>query len=71
VPKTKPFSARLRELIDGAGLSVSEVARRLDVTRATIYNLLNGTHAPTWELVQRIATTFGVPTDTLRDQSTS
>jgi transcriptional regulator with XRE-family HTH domain len=68
VSERAPFAARLRELIDASGLSVSEVARRLNVTRATVYNLLNGTHTdPAFSLVQRIADVFGVTTDSLRD----
>lgn len=63
------FPARLRQLIDAAGLSVSEVARRLETTRATVYNLLNGAHQPTWDTVQRCADLFGVTTDSLRDAS--
>lgn len=61
-----PFPARLRALIDAAGVSVSEAARRIGVTRATVYNLLNGTTSPTWEVVQRVADAFGVTTDSLR-----
>ncbi len=62
--------ARLRTLIHASGLSVSEVAKRLEVTRATVYNLLNGTHTdPAFSLVQKIADLFGVTTDSLRSTS--
>lgn len=66
MPDPQPFPARLRALIDGAGYSVTEAAKRLGVSRATVYNLLNGTHAPDWRLVQKIADLFGVTTDSLR-----
>lgn len=62
-----PFPAKLRALIAGAGLSVSEVARRLGVKRATVYHLLAGKHVPSWPVVQRVADLFGVSTDSLRD----
>lgn len=61
------FAARFRALVDAAGWSVQEVANRLQTSRTTVYNLLNGTHAPDWPLVQRIADMFGVTTDSLRE----
>lgn len=67
MPDRQPFPGRLRELLDGAGYSVSAAAKLLGVSRATVYNLLNGTHRPDWPLVQRIADLFHVTTDSLRD----
>lgn len=60
------FGTILRRELDRAGISVADFAKRVEVKRATIYNLLNDTHGPSFALVDRIATALGVPTDTFR-----
>ncbi len=70
--ESRPFPARLRALMDAAGVSVSQLARDIGTTRATVYNLLNGTHPiRDWALVQRIADRFGVTTDSLRESGSA
>lgn len=52
--------ARLSQLLDAAGLSHREVARRLDVTQPTVSAWIKGTITPRQQIIQRIADTFGV-----------
>lgn len=62
------FGERLKALRETAGLSVAQLAKATDISRAALYNLENGDSRPTWDVVQSLAKALGVPTDTFRDQ---
>lgn len=51
----------LRRERESAGLSVSELARRAQVSKATVSQLESGTGNPSVETLWAIATTLGVP----------
>jgi len=53
------------EILDELGLSVSEVARALDVRRATLYDLVNGNAALSAEMALRIEKAFDIKMETL------
>jgi addiction module HigA family antidote len=53
------------EILDELGLSVSEVAKVLDVRRATLSDLINGNAALSAEMALRIEKAFGVEMETL------
>src|SRR5436190_3627209 len=53
------------EILDELGLTVSEVAKALDVRRATLSDLVNGTAALSAEMALRIEKAFGVKMETL------
>lgn len=63
------FGTILRRELDRAGVSVSELARRCDVSRAAIYNLLNDSYGPSLDLAGRIADALGVSVDLLRGEN--
>jgi len=60
------FPNRLATLRDSAGLSIPELARRADISDDSIRLYEAGTRAPSWEMIQKIATALGVSTDTFR-----
>jgi transcriptional regulator with XRE-family HTH domain len=63
--KTAIDGSKAREIMDGDGLSVTEVARRMSVTRATVYNLLKGNNT-TLDVLSNFAAAIGVnPLDVL------
>ena len=63
--KTAIDGSKAREIMDGDGLSVTEVARRMSVTRATVYNLLKGDNT-TLDVLSNFAAAIGVnPLDVL------
>lgn len=53
----------IREHREGAGLTQSELARRLGVTRQTLIAIEQGKYSPTLELAFQIAREFGVSLD--------
>ncbi|GAA3761586.1 XRE family transcriptional regulator [Microbacterium kribbense] len=55
------IAAALRREREGAGLSVSELARRAGISKATVSQLEGGTGNPSVETLWAIATTLGVP----------
>lgn len=58
------------EIVEPHGLSVSEVARKLNVTRQAMSNLLNGHAGLSAEMAIRFEKAFGIRADTmLRMQS--
>ena len=59
----------LRELVEArkkAGLSQSEVARRMDVPQSAIVRLESGAHSPTLTTLSRFATAIGVKIEVRR-----
>ena len=53
------------DIIKPAGLSVTEAARRLHVTRQAMSNLLNGSAGLSAEMAIRFEKSFGLRADTL------
>lgn len=53
------------EIIEPAGLTVTDAAAALDVSRPALSNLLNGKADLTGEMALRIEKAFGVKMDTL------
>jgi|SRR5277367_867052 len=53
------------EIIEPAGLTVTDAAAALDVSRPALSNLLNGKADLTGEMALRIEKAFGVSMDTL------
>jgi transcriptional regulator with XRE-family HTH domain len=61
------FTRRLRELREAAGLSQSECARRIGVTRQYLRLLERGDKRdPGWRVVCALADTLGVSTEEFR-----
>lgn len=46
-----------------AGLTQREAAKALNVNVATIQNYESGKTSPTWEVMRRIETLYGIPID--------
>lgn len=59
------FADRLRELRTSKGLSQSELAKKLNVSKSTISMLEVGSRKPSWELMEQIADYFNVDLDYL------
>lgn len=57
------FAARLRSLMDQAGLSISDLARASGVPRQTLHRYLKGQRKPTLEHAQKVAAALGKRTD--------
>src|SRR6201997_4776350 len=53
------------EILDPLGLNVSQAARVLDVRRATLSDLINGSASLSAEMALRIEKAFGVKMETL------
>ena len=53
------------EIVEPAGLNVTELAERLHVTRQAMSNLLNGNAGLSAEMAIRFEKAFGVKADTL------
>ena len=53
------------EIVEPAGLSVTEVAEKLQVTRQAMSNLLNGHQGLSAEMAIRFEKAFGAKADTL------
>jgi len=58
-PPTHPGALLREDVLPGAGLSVSDAARRLGVTRQTLYNLLREQTAVTPDMAVRLGALFG------------
>ncbi len=64
----RDFAARLKALREQSGLSVAELADKVDISRESVRLYENGERRPTWDAVQALATALGVSTDTFRDK---
>ncbi|BCJ77525.1 hypothetical transcriptional regulator [Catellatospora sp. IY07-71] len=64
-PGAEGVGARLRRLREQAGVSLSELARRANVGKATLSGLENGTRNPTLETLWSVTAALGVPITTL------
>jgi antitoxin HigA-1 len=60
-----PGAFSREEILDELGLSVSKAAKVLDVRRATLSDLVNGSAALSAEMALRIEKAFGVKMETL------
>ena len=56
-----------KELMAPKSISVTEVAKLLDVSRPNVSNFLNGKAATTAEMAMRVERAFGIPAQTLLD----
>ena len=65
------FADRLKELRRERRLTQAALALAADMPKATVCNLEQGRHLPTWDSVQRLADALGTPTDAFRDQPTT
>jgi transcriptional regulator with XRE-family HTH domain len=61
------FNERLQAAIDRAGLTAYALAQRSGVSKQSLSKLLQGTNAPSWETVQRLARALEVSYDDLAD----
>jgi addiction module HigA family antidote len=59
------------EIVEPHGLSVTDAARHLDVTRQAMSNLLNGRAGLSADMAIRFEKAFGVKADTLLRMQTS
>ena len=66
-----PGSFLKTEVIDPLGLSVTNAAAALGVTRPTLSGLLNARSSLSPEMALRVEKAFGVPMDTLLRMQTS
>ncbi|RKE06785.1 XRE family transcriptional regulator [Catellatospora citrea] len=64
-PGTEGVGPRLRHLREQAGISLSELARRANVGKATLSGLENGTRNPTLDTLWSVTAALGVPITTL------
>lgn len=55
-----PGEILLEDVLPYYGLSITEAAKRLDITRANLSNVLNGKSALTAELAAKVEKAFGV-----------
>ncbi|WP_144121231.1 helix-turn-helix domain-containing protein [Catellatospora sichuanensis] len=60
-PGAEGVGARLRRLREQAGISLSELARRANVGKATLSGLENGTRNPTLDTLWSVTAALGVP----------
>ncbi len=69
MPKKPPetFAAIFARLRTAAGLSIPDLARSSGLSDDVLRQYEKGTRAPTWESVQKLAATLGVPTDAFRE----
>jgi len=60
-----PFGARLRQLREAAGLSVTELALRAGMQRTHVHALESGGKGrqPSWLTVSRLALALGIPAE--------
>ena len=61
-----PFPARLTALRESAGLSIPGLAAKAGISDDAIRCYESGKRAPSWEMVQKLATALGVSTDSFR-----
>ena len=57
------FSDRLREYMEDANLSATELAVQLNCSRATVSGLLNAAHAPSTHIFIKLVTYFNCSAD--------
>ncbi len=55
------METRIKELLEKKGMSSAELSRRIDVTKATVSNLITGKTSPSVETLMRIAEVLEVP----------
>ncbi|GAA1419279.1 helix-turn-helix domain-containing protein [Catellatospora coxensis] len=60
-PGAESVGPRLRRLREAAGISLSELARRANVGKATLSGLENGTRNPTLDTLWSVTAALGVP----------
>ncbi|MEU7819407.1 XRE family transcriptional regulator [Catellatospora sp. NPDC049133] len=60
-PGAEGVGPRLRQLREAAGISLSELARRANVGKATLSGLENGTRNPTLDTLWSVTAALGVP----------
>lgn len=53
------FPARLRSLMDAAGVSVSVLAAKAGVNRQYLHRLLSGERSPSLDVAERLANALG------------
>ncbi len=58
-PPTHPGEILRKDVLESLGLSVSEAARRLDVSRQQLHRILAGTHPVTTEMALRLGKFVG------------
>jgi transcriptional regulator with XRE-family HTH domain len=63
-----PFGERLRQLRDAAGLTQEGLARRIDMSTATVYKLERREIDPAWSTVVRLAKALGVSVAAFADE---
>jgi transcriptional regulator with XRE-family HTH domain len=54
------FAVRLRELLDGKGITAYAAAKRSGLSKQTLSALLAGKQGATWDTVQRLCLVLGV-----------
>lgn len=66
----KPIGARIRELREKKGWSLSELAKRAQISRSYVYQIEQGESEPTREKIQKLAEAFGaLPSELLGEKS--
>jgi XRE family transcriptional regulator, regulator of sulfur utilization len=63
------FAGVLRRLREGAGLTLSALARKSGVTKQALSKLERGVNGPTWDTVQRLALALDVDCLAFADQA--
>ena len=58
-PPTHPGEILRKDVLEGLGLSISEAARRLGVSRQQLHRILAGTHPITTEMALRLGKFVG------------
>lgn len=57
---SQTLASNLKKLMDAASTSRSALAREAQIDEKTVYNILAGNHSPTLELIERVASAFGL-----------
>ncbi|MGP5199988.1 helix-turn-helix domain-containing protein [Brachybacterium alimentarium] len=59
-PRTASLGAVIRDAAEDKGISLSDLAKRAGVSRATLYNWADGTSAPTLVGLTKVADVLGI-----------
>lgn len=56
----KTINERLAAIIDKLGINKSEFSKQIDVANPVIYNIIRGRNKPSYDLIEKIVSTFNV-----------
>jgi len=60
---------KIESLINGLSISKSDFYKAVNVSKTTMFNIMNGSNSPSVDIIERIADYFKVPIDSLFDRN--